>query len=126
MLSAKYKRFTFAHPVALDSMIHGAFGYNFYPCAYSDHDLVSVKLKCKQTLNCGPGLWKLNCSLLSNDSYTRLMSQFLQDWRTQKERYPDLRTRWDIGKFMLEILRLILPLRNEVTKGMKELISLNN
>ena len=26
------------------------------------------------------------------------MSQFLQDWRLQKGRYPDLRTWWDIGK----------------------------
>ena len=83
---------------APDNMIHGAFGCNFDPCAFSDHDLVSVKFKCKQTLNRGPGLWKFNCSLISDDNYTRLMSQFLQDWRTQKERYPDLRTWWDIGK----------------------------
>ena len=33
-----------------------------------------------------------------DDEYTRLLSQFLQDWRYQKGRYPDLRTWWDIGK----------------------------
>ena len=33
-----------------------------------------------------------------DDEYTRLSSQFLQDWRLQKGRYPDLRTWWDIGK----------------------------
>ena len=27
-----------------------------------------------------------------------MLSQFLQDWRLQKERYPDLRIWWDIGK----------------------------
>ena len=33
-----------------------------------------------------------------DDEYTRLLSQFLQDWRLQKGRHPDLRTRWDNGK----------------------------
>ena len=32
------------------------------------------------------------------DEYTRLLSQFFQDWRLQKGRYSDLRTWWDIGK----------------------------
>ena len=26
------------------------------------------------------------------------MTEFLQDWKLQKERYPDLRTWWDVGK----------------------------
>ena len=33
-----------------------------------------------------------------DDEYTRLLSQFLQNWKLQKGRYPDLRTWWDIGK----------------------------
>ena len=32
------------------------------------------------------------------DGHTRLLSQFLQDWRLQKGRYPDLRTWWEIDK----------------------------
>ena len=70
----------------------------FDPCSYCDHDLVSVKFNCKQTLMHGSGLWKFNSSLTLDDDYTRLLSQFLQDWRLQKERYPDLRTWWDVGK----------------------------
>ena len=38
------------------SMISDAFGYTFYLCSYSDHDLVSVKFNCKQTFDRGPGL----------------------------------------------------------------------
>ena len=73
-------------------MIPDAFGYTFDPCSYSDHDLVSVKFNCKRTFDRGPGLWKFNSSLTMDDEYTRLLSQFLQDWRLQKGRYPDLRT----------------------------------
>ena len=80
------------------STISDALGYTFDPCSYSDHDLVSVKFNCKQTLTRGPGLWKFNSNLTQDDDYTGLMIQFLQDWKLQKERYPDLRTWWDIGK----------------------------
>ena len=79
-------------------MISDAFGCSFDPCSYSDHDLVSVRFKCKQTLTRGPGLWKFNSSLTQDDDYTGLLCQSLQDWRIQKGRYPDLRTWWDIGK----------------------------
>ena len=79
-------------------MISDAFGYTFDPCSYSDHDLVSVKFNCKQTLMRGPGLWKFNSSLTQDDDYTGLMTEFLQEWKLQKERYPDLRTWWDVGK----------------------------
>ena len=79
-------------------MISDAFGYTFDPCSYSDHDLVSVKFNCKRTFNRSPGLWKFSSSLTMNHEYTRLLSQFLRDWRLQKERYPDLGTLWDIGK----------------------------
>ena len=79
-------------------MISDAFGYAFDPCSYSDHDLVFVKFQCKQMAPRGPGLWKFNSSLTLDDDFTRLLSQFLQDWKLQKGRYPDLRTWWDKGK----------------------------
>ena len=79
-------------------MISDALGYTFDPCSYSDHDLVSVKFNCKRTLDRSPGLWKFNSSLTMDDEYAGLLSQFLQDWRLQKGRYPDLTTWWDIGK----------------------------
>ena len=79
-------------------MISDAFGYTFNPCSYSDHDLVSVNFQCKQTAPRGPGLWKFNSSLTLDDDYTSLLSQFLQDWKLQKPRYPDLWTWWDTGK----------------------------
>ena len=79
-------------------MISDAFGYTFDPCSYSDHDLVSVKFQCKQTTPRGPGLWKFNSSLTQDNDYVGLLSQFLQDCKLQKGRYPDLRTWWDAGK----------------------------
>ena len=59
---------------------------------------MSVNFQCKQTAPRGPGLWKFNSSLTQDDEYTDLLSQFLQDWKLQKGRYPDLRTWWDAGK----------------------------
>ena len=55
---------------------------------YSDHNLVSVKFNCKQTFDFRLGLWKFTSSSTEDDDYTRLLSQFLQDWRLQKERCP--------------------------------------
>ena len=80
------------------SMLSDAFGYTFDPCSYFDHDLVSVKFNSKRAFDRGPGLWKFNSSVTMDDEYTRLLSQFLQDWRLQKGRYQDPRTWWDIGK----------------------------
>ena len=80
------------------SMISDAFGYTFDPWSYSDHDLVSVKFNCKHTFDRGPGLCKFNSSLTQDDDYTGLMTELLQDWKLQKDRYPDLRTWWDVGK----------------------------
>ena len=79
-------------------MISDAFGYTFELCSYYDLDFVSVKCKCKQKFDRGPGLWKFSSSLTIDDDYTGLLSQFLQDWRLQKGGYPDLRTWWDIGR----------------------------
>ena len=80
------------------SMIPDALGYTFDPCSYFDHDLVSVKFNYERTFDRGPGLWKFNSSLTMDDEYTGLLSQFRQDCRLQKGRYPDLRTWWYIGK----------------------------
>ena len=53
-------------------MVADDFGYTFDPCAYSDHDLVSVKCNCMQTFDHEPGLQKFNSSLTQEDDYTRL------------------------------------------------------
>ena len=57
---------------------------------------MSVKFYCKRSFACD--LWKFSSSLTMDNEYSGLLSQFLQDWRLQKGRYPDLRTWWDIGK----------------------------
>ena len=98
-------------------MISDAFGYTFDQYSYSDHDLVSAKFQCKQTAPHGPGLWKSNSSLTQDDDYVGLLSQFLQDWKLQKGRYPDLQTWWDAGKCHIETLQLNSRLRSRGRKG---------
>ena len=88
------------------SMISDAFGYTFDPCSYSNHDLASVKFNCKWTFDHGPSLWTFNPCLTMDNEYTRLLSQFLQDCRLQKGRYPDLRTWWDMRQQKKEMTEL--------------------
>ena len=48
-----------------------------YPCSFSDDDFVLLDLNVTQRAQHGPGLWKLNSSLLSNDNYVFLINELI-------------------------------------------------
>ena len=46
----------------------------------------------------GPGLWSLNNSILKDRTYTKLIKDFWEEWKTIKNKYKDILFWWDLGK----------------------------
>ena len=61
--------------------------------------------------NIGPGLWKLNTSLLSHKSVRDKVIHFWTDWRTKTSHYSNVGEWWDVGKSRIRSL-LITCSRN--------------
>ena len=55
------------------------------PSPFSDHCAVLLSTKVPDVLERGPGLWKLNCSVLSEDEYVDIISSFWSHWRSRRE-----------------------------------------
>ena len=68
------------------------------PCPFSDHCAVSCSLTVPDVIPPGPGLWKLNTSVLEEVEYCRLISDFWADWRDCKLCFSSLSKWWDSGK----------------------------
>lgn len=54
------------------------------PSAQSDHSMVTAQL-CGTRQIRGPGFWKLSPTLLENDKYVRMMTEFLTQWTPPQE-----------------------------------------
>ena len=68
------------------------------PCPFSDHCAVLLSVSVPDTVPSGPGLWKLNTSILGDDEYVGLISNFWLSWRASIHRYPSLAKWWEDGK----------------------------
>ncbi len=68
----------------------------FFP--YSDHEAVNLSFRLPDYTKRGPGLWKLNTSLLNNSEYVEKIKMFWQHWQKRKKDFTDLNIWWDIGK----------------------------
>lgn len=54
----------------------------------------------------GPGLWKLNCSVLSEDEYINIISSFWSHWCSRRESFPFVADWWERGKSRLKGLTI--------------------
>ena len=55
------------------------------PNNLSDHDAITVSLNIKKTNQQGQEYWKLNTSILQQQSFQKLFKQFWTDWKKQKK-----------------------------------------
>ena len=75
------------------------------PYLHSDHDIVLLKVRVGNSCNnIGPGLWKLNTSLLSHKSVRDKVIRFWTDWRTKTSHYSNVGEWWDVGKSRIRSL----------------------
>jgi len=59
--------------------------YNtFSPSSWSDHSFVHLDFDLPDSTRRGPGYWKFNSRLLSDDAYCTLIKNILTNWRLKK------------------------------------------
>jgi exonuclease III len=75
------------------------------PYLHSDHDIVHLQLRLSDSGHrVGPGIWKLNTSLLSHQSVRDKVSRFWMDWRKKKSQFGNVGEWWDAGKARIKSL----------------------
>ena len=91
----------------------GTLGFDSYisiiPAIKTDH--AGIYLELQDTLeNCkGPGFWKFNTSLLSNEGYISLMEQKIPEWINENVSIEDKRVRWDFLKYQIRKESVMFP-----------------
>ena len=68
------------------------------PCPFCDHSVVSVDVSVPDTIQRGPGRWKLNVSLLRDEDFVDEVEALWLSWRMHKGLYSSLQKWWDAGK----------------------------
>ena len=67
-------------------------------CPFSDHSAVLLKCPIPELLSRGPGRWRLNISILSDDAFVDAVKVFWASWRLYKTSFDSLQSWWDRGK----------------------------
>ena len=68
------------------------------PCLYSDHSALHFSWSLSPVTPPGPGFWKLNTSILLEDSYFQLISDFWFSWQQRRQHFSSLLKWWEEGK----------------------------
>ena len=90
-------------PVAWSSSLVSC---DIVPCPFSDQCAVLLSTGVPDLLERGPGLWKLNVSVLSEEDFVRRVTSFWDHWRTRKDLFPSLADWWERGKSRLKGLAI--------------------
>ena len=76
------------------------------PCPFSDHCGLLTVVSVPDVVPPGPGLWKLNISILQEQAYVLLIRDFWASWRSSVLRFPSLANWWDEGKSRIKGLSI--------------------
>lgn len=68
------------------------------PCAYSDHDFVFLDLEIERVCNFGPGVWKFNNSLLSDQLYCDSIASIIDQHTRFKHVFSSIKELWEALK----------------------------
>lgn len=80
------------------SWLHHVQSCDLLPCPFSVHSAVILNSVIPEPLPRGPGRWKLNCSVLSDEALRLAIRDFWVSWRTRKNAFASLQRWWDLGK----------------------------
>ena len=72
---------------------------------YSDHDAISLRINT-ENIERGPGLWKLNTSILENPEYTEIISTFWGTWKKEIDKFNSKKQWWDLTKRKIKTLSI--------------------
>ncbi|XP_066564894.1 uncharacterized protein LOC136753021 [Amia ocellicauda] len=65
---------------------------------FSDHRLLTTEVLIPSTRESGPGIWKLNTSLLEDPSVIKTFSRRLEEWRTLRDIFDSTIEWWEMVK----------------------------
>ena len=74
------------------------------PCSLSDHSAVTVTIKLPSSTCRGSAYWHFNNSLLDDQAYRELITDFWTGWRERQNEFPDICAWWDFGKIQIKTL----------------------
>lgn len=80
--------------------------YDILPCPFSDDSAVLLSVSVPDTVPPGPGLWKLITSILEDDDYVNIISDFWFTWRASIHHLPTLAKWWEEGKSRIKGLTI--------------------
>ena len=72
---------------------------------YSDHDAISLRLNT-ENIERGPGLWKLNASILENSEYLEIISKFWITWKREIDKFDSKKQLWDLTKRKIKTISM--------------------
>lgn len=76
------------------------------PCPFSDHYAVALSCDIPLCMSRGPGVWKLNCSVLQEVEYVALIMSFWPSWRSRKHSFAFLIDWWESAKSKMKGLTI--------------------
>ena len=76
------------------------------PCPFSDHCALVFSASVPDVIPPGPGLWKLNVSILEEREYFDVISDFWARWKYRKAVYSSLAKWWEDGKSKMKGLTI--------------------
>lgn len=68
------------------------------PCPFSDHCAVLLSVSVPDVVPPGSGLWKLNTSILAEEEYVKIVSDFWLMWRASIQLFLSLVKWWEACK----------------------------
>ena len=80
--------------ISLNSQIKSVF-YSFAP--YTDHSAINMIVNIDE-IKRGPGIWKMNSSILVDQNYIEGITSLWTKWQNKKDSYADKKRWWDLGK----------------------------
>ena len=94
------------------------------PCPFLDHCAVLFCVSVPDVVPPGPGLWKVNTSILEDEGYVSAVSNFWSSWHNMKGLYPSLAKWWEEGKSRVKALTIpYCCRRSSVSSQRRELLS---
>ena len=85
----------------------------------SDHSAITLKIKNELFEEKGPGYWKFNSSLLSDENFLRQLKNNLKIWKEEYLYIEDARLLWDIMKWKIRCFTIKFS-KNKLVKQKSE------
>ena len=84
-------------------LLTNPFSCEIYPCVFSDHDFVEFSVELANVNNHGPGIWRLNLDLLTDEVFCQNIVQIIRAHDSCRKFFPSLHEWWDFLKDSIKI-----------------------